>query len=217
MVVAIPAHKIAYMPVPKAACSSVKAALAVVDPDVEVDFSAIAKDDDAAHSIYQTMRFRPHRWKMYEGWWRFTVVRDPLSRLLSVYSDRVDGRRELFNSPKIRKQSKLPPDPDADFFFQNIEEYKQLASVVKHHALPVRLFIGPKPLKYDRIFTVAQIPELEGELSRICKTDVVVPRFNASKKKLDFNTLNPRTQSFLADFLQEEYDHLNAFFENPFK
>jgi hypothetical protein len=217
MVVAVRAHRIAYMPVPKAACSSVKAALATIDPDVEIDLEAAAIDNDVAHGIYPTMRFRPHRWKEFEGWWRFTVVRDPLKRLLSVYSDRVQGRQELFNSPKIKRQSEFPPDPDPDFFFQNIEDYKRLASVVKHHALPVRLFIGSKPMKYDRIFTVAQIPELEGELGMICKAPVNVPRINASKEKLDFSTLTGKTQAFLAEFLQEEYDHLKGYFENPFK
>jgi len=216
MVVAIKVHRIAYMPVPKAACSSVKAALATIDPDVEIDLKALAKNNNVAHRIYPTTRFRPHRWQEYEGWWRFTVVRDPLTRLLSVYSDRVQGRQELFNSPKIRRQSEFPPDPDPDFFFQNIQSYIELASVIKHHAMPARLFIGRKPLKYDRVFTVGQIPELEGELRRISGLPVSVPRSNVSKVKLEFSSLSPETQSFLAKFLQDEYSHLSDYFKNPF-
>lgn len=217
MVIAVPAHKIAYMAVPKAACSSVKAALAMIDPDTKLTLDMMSGNNKAIHVTYQTRRFRPHRWERYEGWWRFTVLRDPLKRLLSVYSDRVVARRELHSSRKMRWQKHLPLDPDPDFFFQNLREYMVRASVVKHHALPVRLFVGPKPLRYDRVFTVAQMGDLEAALRERSGTAVKIPRFNSSHKKFGLDDLSPKTHAALAEILRPEYDHLSDYFDDPFR
>lgn len=217
MVVAVSSFKIAYMAVPKAACSSVKAALAMVDPHVDLTLDSMAADNTLVHKAYPTMRFRPHRWEEYEDWWRFTVVRDPLKRLLSVYTDRVVARRELFNSPKLRRQSALPMDPDPDFFFQNLSRYVDLASVVKHHAIPVRLFIGPKPLRYHHVFTVNQLGDLAAELSERTGQRAEIPKFNSSGQKIDIADLQPETRTALATMLEPEYDHLSDYFDNPFK
>lgn len=216
MVVAVPFHKIAYMAVPKAACSSVKATLATIDPDIDITFDMLSADVELAHAVYPTMRFRPHRWEEYEGWWRFTVLRDPLKRLLSVYTDRVVARKELHNSPKLRKQTVLSVDPDPDFFFQNLADYSRKSSVIKHHALPVKLFIGPKPLLYDRIFTINQLGDLETVLSERVGQTVKIPRFNSSGRKINIDDLQPQTREIIAETLAPDYDHLSDYFENPF-
>ncbi|MBW4707710.1 sulfotransferase family protein [Roseobacter sp. YSTF-M11] len=216
MVIAVSAHKIAYMAVPKAACTSVKAALASIDPGAPVTLEQVAQDHDLIHKAYHTRRFRPHRWRKYSDWWRFTVVRDPLKRLLAVYSDRVDGRKDLLKSPRIRRQSDVTDDPDPDFFFQNIETYMQLSSVIKHHALPTRLFVGVQPLDFDAVYTVARIPDLQKDLSARVGHPVTVPRFNSSKRPLRLDDLTPRTQAVIGTFLQPEYEHLAAYYDNPF-
>lgn len=216
MVVAIKKYRIAYTAVPKAACSSVKAALGSIDPEKSIPISDFISGQVNPHAVYQTMRFRPHRWQRYEGWWRFTVIRDPLKRLLSVYSDRVLDRRELLNSPKIRRQTELTPEPDPDFFFQNLKSYMQLSSVVKHHALPTRLFIGPKPYDYDRVYRTDEIDTLSRDLSErtgmVCK----VPRLNSSSTAIKFTDLSNRTQIILSKYLEEEYQDLSEYFDNPF-
>lgn len=216
MVVAVKEHRIAYMPVPKAACSSVKATLALLDPDVDVSLDEMSKDNKAIHKIYPTMRFRPHRWEGYENWWKFTVIRDPLKRLLAVYTDRVVAKQELHNSPKLKAQTEFSIEPDPDFFFQNLKSYMRLSSTVKHHALPTRLFVGPKPLRYDHVFTTSQLDLLAEALSEQTGQTVTIPRFNSSKEQLELSGLQPKTQATLKDILLEEYDHLSDFFENPF-
>lgn len=215
MVVAIPAHKIAYMALPKSACSSVKTALLSIDPERPISAEALRENGDAIHGAYLTRRFRPHRWAAYEGYWRFTVVRDPLRRLLSVYTDRVVGRRDLKDSRRLRQAKHLPVDPDPDFFFQNIRAYMSLSSVVKHHALPARLFIGPRPLRYDAVYRVDELPALSAKLSEIAGKPVAIPRLNKSKVKLRFDDLAPKTQAVLREFLAEDYEDLRGYFENP--
>ena len=216
MVVCVAPLKIAYMAVPKAACTSIKAALASIDPDVEVDAEKAAEDRMYFHTLYPTQRFRPHRWREFEDCWRFTVVRDPLKRLFSVYTDLVTGRNLLHSSRKLRNQSVLPLVPDPDFFFQHLDRYIAQASAVKHHTLPFRLFIGPPPFLYDRIFRIEDLPELAAKLSEIAGRDVVIPRANRSKTSLSIKDLSPQTVPFIREFLADDYAKLSEFYDNPF-
>ncbi|MEY8831298.1 sulfotransferase family 2 domain-containing protein [Sedimentitalea sp. XS_ASV28] len=216
MVVHIDAYKIAYMPLPKAACTSVKAGLALVDPAIDTSLETIAQNPDIVHGYYRTRRFRPHRWQAYEGWWRFAVVRDPLKRLLSAYTDRVVKRRDLYKSPKLRRQdATLPRDPDPDFFFRHLPEYRQAASVIKHHVLPAHLFIGLKPHRYDRVYKIEEMGELARDLAERIGQDVNLPRFNESSDKLDYADLQPDTQSCIREFLNEDYEQLDAYYPRP--
>lgn len=211
--------RIVYMPVPKAACTSVKAALSSIDDGSPISAEDIQKNSTVVHRYYQTSRFRPHRWEPYcDGtWWRFSVVRDPLKRLLSVYSNRVVGLRELHNSPRLRAQKTLPLDPDPDFFFQNLKKYMDLSSSIKHHALSARLYIGPKPIKFDKIYRTDEIDVLAKDLSAKAGRTVVVPRFNESKSTIALNDLDEKTVRHLEERLQEQYDHLSDYFTNPFE
>lgn len=220
MVAALEEYRIVYMAIPKAACTSVKATLAAWDQSKDYQLDDFMGNFETRkvnpHAVYPTTRFRPHRWQAFEGWWRFSVVRDPLKRLLAVYSDRVFGRKELFNSPKIRRQSEFPPDPDPDFFFQNLQSYRKLSSVVKHHALPSRLFIGAPPFKFDKIFPVEHVEELAAELTNRTGQNVTIPRLNKSSKSLSLNDLSKTTQNILAKELELEYSDLSNFYQNPF-
>jgi len=216
MVIAVKAHRIAYMALPKAGCSTVKAALAQVDPDTTVP-EGEAADVMTWHRLYPTMRFRPHRWKAYDDWWRFCVVRDPLKRLLSVYTNRVVGMRELHNCRKIlRGRVDLPMDPDPDFFFQNLRAYVDAASVIKHHVLPAWLFLGPDLGRYDRIYRTSELALFGEELAERTGCRVTIARENRSETRLGPDDLSPETRSVLRDHLEEEYGYLAEFYENPF-
>lgn len=216
MTAALPALKIVYRALPKAACSSVKAGLALIDPDQNLTLEQIQQDQDLVHGVYQTSRFRADHWENYTGWWRFTVVRDPLKRLFSAYTDRVIKRRNLHDSRQIRSgKFDLPTDPDADFFFQNLPDYMRASSVIKHHVLPTHMFIGPKPLDYDRVYPVEDIAGLEAELSERVGQPFQVPRFNTSSARLSYFDLQPATQAAIREYLAPDYDLLDNYYQPP--
>ncbi|MFW2590125.1 sulfotransferase family 2 domain-containing protein [Sagittula sp. SSi028] len=219
MCVELPQLRIVYMPIPKAACSSVKAALASIDENSPITLEDIQNNDLVVHEHYKTSRHRPHRWEPYcDGtWWRFSVVRDPLKRLLSVYTNRVVALRELHNSRRIRAQSALTPDPDPDFFFQNLKEYMALSSSIKHHALPAWLFIGPQPINFDRIYRTDELGLLADDLSEKAGKQVTIPKLNKSEKSLEIGDLNAKTVDFLREHLAPQYEHLSDYYRNPFE
>ena len=126
-------------------------------------------------------------------------------------------QQELYHSPKIRRQSEFPPDPDPDFFFQNLQFYRQLSSVIKHHAFASRLFIGPPPHDFERVYRVEEIDELANDLSKISGKSVKIPRLNRSVNGISLDELSEKTKNKLAELLQQEYSDLSNFYTNPFE
>ena len=217
MVIAVKAYKLAYLAVPKAACSSVKAALAEVDPDVSAPtVEQLPHDVMAPHRLYPTRRHRPHRWRAFRDWFRFTVVRDPLNRMLSVYTDLIAGRRILHDSTNFQQgHPPLPQDPDPDTFFLNLDGYMHWASAVKHHALPMRLFTGPDLDDFDRVYRTDELGALANDLTRVTGQTVTIPRLNASQARLAFSDLAPETRAALRDRLAPEYELYRDYFPSP--
>ena len=215
MVIAVANAGLAYAPVPKAGCSSVKAMLAQVDPDVTLP-NPDKVSNRLFHAMYPTRRYNRWRFRNTRDLFRFTVVRDPLKRLMSVYTNKVVHKKELFNSRKIRTGvADLPPDPDPDFFFQNLAAYIDAASVIKHHALPTRLFTGQDLGGYDVVFRTSEMDDVARTLSERTKQKVQAVRVNSSEVKLDFQDLKWRTVDALRPFVADEYAHLKDYFENP--
>ena len=101
MVISVKEHGLAYSAVPKAGCTSVKAMLAEIDPKISYP-EAKEVGGDVWHTLYPTRRWRGDVFSQYEGSFRFTVVRDPIKRLMSVYTNRVIDRKELHNSRKLQ-------------------------------------------------------------------------------------------------------------------
>ncbi|WP_415920500.1 sulfotransferase family 2 domain-containing protein [Tateyamaria sp. SN6-1] len=216
MVIHIDALNLAYMAVPKAACSSVKATLAALDPENPMQDPA-AFSMDTIHKQYRTRRFRIHRWQDYESCFRFTVVRDPLKRLLGVYTNRVVELRELHTSRNFRRgHTDLTPDPDPDYFFQNLGAYIKAASTIKHHALPTVLFTGEDFGVYSKVYRTSDLGDLATDLSEMAGRDVVIPHGNSSAAPLHLDDLKPKTQKAIADRLAPEYAHLSQYFQSPF-
>jgi hypothetical protein len=215
MVIAVTSHKLAYMALPKAACTSVKEALARLDPSV-----LIPREDriDAQtwHLIYPTRRFRAHRWNALSDHWRFCVVHDPARRLMSVYTNRVVHFRDLHNSRKLRfGTSALPTDPDPDTFFRNLAAYAHESSSIKHHAAGAWLFLGPELEGYDRIYRTEELADLAWDLSLLTRQKVQIPHRNRSEERLGLEDLAGETIDAIRPFLEREYDYMGRFFQNP--
>lgn len=145
------------------------------------------------------------------------MVRDPLKRLLAVYTNRVVALRELHNCRNIKcGRANLPADPDPDFFFQNLGGYTAVASSIKHHALPTVVFTGSDLNRYSRVYRTSEIPSLADDLICIADMDITVPHFNSSAGTLELSDLKPQTCRALAERLEHEYRHLEGYFSNPF-
>lgn len=216
MVIAIEELRLAYAAVPKAGCTSAKMMLAQIDPACEQERT---EDQPALwmHRRYQTQRFKPRLWRPFYGGYCFTVIRDPLARLLSVFTNRVLEKGDLRKSRRMKSgQTALPFDPDPDFFFQHLDAYRAASSSIRHHTIPTQSFTGANLNRFSRVYTTSELSDLARDLSEIADRDVVVPHANRSKTKLKLDDLRPETRQAIAAYLDEEYLFLSNRFNNPF-
>ncbi|MEX0338971.1 MAG: sulfotransferase family 2 domain-containing protein [Arenibacterium sp.] len=214
MVVAIPTHGVAYWPVPKAGCSSVKAMLSQIDPDYEE--KAKLFDENHLHKVYQTRQFKQFRFDEHEKAYRFTVLRDPIKRLMSVYTNRVVQKRDLENRRLTMEKNNLPVYPDPDTFFQNLKPYCKVSTRIHHHVKRSGYYCGYQLGKFNRVYRTDEMQALAEDLSRISGQNVKTTRKNASTRTLEFTDLRVKTRDMLRPFLEREYRHLAGYFDNPF-
>ncbi len=214
MPIALKTPCVAYQALPKAACSSVKQALAQIDPRVTRPRGGLALSE--VHDLYPTVRFQRRAWDRLAKAWRFCVVRDPAKRLMSCYTDIVQGRDALRHSPRLRRRGDLPLDPDADTFFTNLARYRARSSLVKHHALGAELFLGRDFARnYNRVFRTSELSLLAAELSERSGRWVVMPRANRSEGGLSVHDLSGAAVDAIRPYLDGEYALLAAYFPNP--
>lgn len=94
-------HKIAFFNVPKAASTSIKHAFHVVlhgKPFERGDFGA-----RHIHELYKVkIPVMREDIEALQGYWTFTVLRDPVKRVLSAYSNRVLHHRDMHKMPRAR-------------------------------------------------------------------------------------------------------------------
>ncbi|MCH2165095.1 MAG: sulfotransferase family protein [Marinovum sp.] len=216
MPITVKAHQIAYSPLPKAGCSTVKRMMATVDPTCDLP-PQDTWDEHLWHRLFPTIRYRADRFSKALGYWRICVVRDPLKRLLSVYTNRVVKFRDLHNSANMKRPeyAHLSKDPDPDFFFSHLQEYRDASSVIKHHILPAELFLGPDLEAYDRVYRTEEMPQLAHDLQKRTGVAVKCARENASAMQLDVHDLKSETVDMLRPRLAREYQYLEKFFGNP--
>jgi len=210
LVVVLENSNIAFAPVPKAGCSSIKMMFAELDPSLP-DVPPQRK----LHETYPTYRFKLSRLRAVKDAFRFTMVRDPIKRLMSVYTDRFLQKNDLKRSMMLKRQNELPVEPDPDYFFQNLTAYREHSFSIRHHTFLTVAFTGRRFQRYDRVYTTDEMPELAEMLSQRSGKQVTAKRANPSKTRLDFNDLHPKTRDVLRPRLEAEYRHLEKYFENP--
>lgn len=215
MVVAVDVYKIAYMPLPKAACTSVKTLLSWVEGGLEMHETG----RDTVQANFQTRRFRLDRWEAYgDDWFKFCVIRDPFERLMSCYLDLVVTRNELANSRRLPLlHNELPAQPDPDFFFQHLQDYRRISTSIKHHSFHAEVFLGDDLSVYDVVYPTTELTELSRALSKRCQRRLIFPRENATRQRLTPDDLAPETQACIARWLAPDYALLGAYYTSPFE
>lgn len=162
MALILPKQRIAYFPVPKAACTSIKTMFFEIENGVP--FKPMQRHGQMfhIHNFYGTQPFNRQNTGQLQDFWRFAVYRDPVARFLSCYSNRVLHFREL--SPGMLSQQAQAagalPDPDLDTFVERIELYREFSPSIRHHVAPQVSFLGRDPGYFQRIYVMSELPQL---------------------------------------------------------
>lgn len=207
MAIILPQQRIAYFPVPKSACTSIKSLFFQIENGVP--FKPMTRHGQMfhIHNFYGTVPFGRIAHDRLRDFWRFAVYRDPISRFLSCYSNRVLHFRELsagMLSAEAQKAGALP-DPDLETFIERIEIYRLYSPSIQHHCAPQVQFLGRDPDYFHRIFTLQTLDEMVAELSQRTGRSLQLPHEQRGGPKLTPDNLSPKAQAALRELYRADY------------
>lgn len=184
-----------YVAVPKAGMTSIKIALAEFMGHPEPNWDReVPGDGDLIHEWWtphlafdaEGLRHAlEHRWG---GWHRFTVVRDPVERFLSIYNGRFHAK-----------------EPDINVFVEDVLPRWLEAKQV--HEMP-QADIVVDPDLYDHIGRTDAMARTGAWLSEITGRVIEVPSANASIHHRTWADLTPENQARVKRFYRRDYELL---------
>ena len=152
MIFKLNGKKVAYYPIPKCGCTSVKAMI------FYTNYGRLPNDKENVHINYPTI----------EGFirqdladYRFCLVRDPVERFISGYSNRVLHHGDI-------------PFVEFDDFVNNFPKFYEVPAI-RHHFRPQVDFIGRVPRYYTNIFMVHEMKKVSDFLSQIAGRPIPTP------------------------------------------
>ena len=200
-------HKLSYVSIPKVACTSIKRMFFEIENGRRFEPFKINGQDMHIHKLYPRMSFSdlPHA-RMANNT-RLTLVRDPIKRLLSCYSNRVVHYKELSlkkAGPALKKAG-LKPNPDLSLFLERFEDYRAASYSIKHHSRPMVALIGRDPAYYDEVYSLAQIDAFAERVGKIVGRPVQLPHGQTGGPKISPDVLTTAQVDFIRNYYAEDY------------
>ena len=214
-------YKIAYVPVPKNACTSVKSFLYKLQNKREF------QKFEAGHKIFHIHRLMHST--LHERWssenifreldksntFIFAVARDPLSRLLSCYKNRVLFHNDISKDKLACKKCKergLPEKPGINLFVENLNFYQESCKSIKHHSQPQVDFLGNDPNFYSKIYPIHNLDSTLWEDSSKIAEETILPakkRMQTGGSKKDIDQLSSENSAKIQHIYDADYKFLD--------
>ena len=206
-----------YVVLPKAACTSVKTMFWELEtgggparPGLMDRIRArlgAKKPAPAIHHVdgYVTREFGSAS-EVPGGYERICVVRDPLSRLRSGWSDKVG--REVFASrgeTGTVVAAGLELDPTFGAFVDNLDRYREISRPARVHSRAYAWHLGADLGWYDQIFPIEEMSRLESYLSGRTGAEIRIPRRNEGAGSRRPLAIEARHGEILRARLAEDY------------
>jgi len=196
--------KLAYFCIPKCGKTSVKSLMA-----------EIGRPNDAFNN-YGAKQFNwRDRSRAKDTDFRFTVMREPLSRLISAYSDRVADRDDIRRSglsTTMCKMLKLNPSPCPEEFVLNLRKYALINDRIYRHVIPQVNYVGKQADYYHKVYRIQDIPVLAQDLSEMLDLNLQTRKSNSSKKKASLDDLSSEAIEFAKEYYRDDYDVYGEYF-----
>ena len=205
---------VGYQPIPKVACTSIKEAL----------FRLVMKEPFSqavgGGAMHIHSYFDQREQDVTQADWRFLVIRDPIQRFLSGYSNRVLHHRELSRDYIARLASGLglsmddfPFDPSLDEFVENFDFYCRVPTI-RHHFQPISEFVAPLSA-FNRVYAFEELSALAEDLSNRTRQDFSIPHSQRGGPKLRKEQIGPSAMKRLVDIYSGDYEMLRDYYLPP--
>ncbi|MEM7241098.1 MAG: sulfotransferase family 2 domain-containing protein [Pseudomonadota bacterium] len=211
-------ERISVVTIPKCLSTSLCHFFFALENGVEAD-ELVVKGKPAkinVHKHYFTHGFEKCKELSGRGFWRATFVRDPMSRIISTYRNRILHAEILKKQGVTDKKllNSLPSRPDLETFVMNLESYQKAHKKVLHHTHPLSYFLGKKPSYFNRIYTMKQVAEFRDEMKNRMKRPVPeVRRLYTEGPEFSVSDLNQKCRNHIETMFEEDYRIFGKYFE----
>jgi hypothetical protein len=156
--------------------------------------------------------------KFYNAYDTMAVVRDPISRFLSAYGNRIVHARALEtrgNVVETLKAKGLSTIPDLPSFIDNLEAYVQISSYTKNHISPQSSVIGGIFKHIKHIYPLSKVSEIPSFVLETRGVEIALPHEQSTGPKFKQSDLSAQHLAKLIDFYSEDYAMLKDYFQPP--
>lgn len=227
MIVTVDIQGVAFVGIPKCLTTSILHALYRIE--FGEPYKAGMHDGQFIHGFYRDratekgLDWEKPDFEALSGYWKFTVVRDPINRMISAYKHRVFQKGEVaaaMERPKwqVRKQGQtegVVPYPDADTFFSNFQQYRMLVPSIWHHTAPMSHFVGDDLRRFDCVSRIEDIGHLETALSARLGQGITLPHLQKSLSSLTFDLLDDDARKTLLRHTRPDFDLVKDCYRPP--
>lgn len=211
-------YKIAFVAVPKTACSSIKHLFFQLENERSFEIFWANGKAYNVHTIYPSRYFqRGYKPEQFRDHFRFLIVRDPVKRFLSSYSNRVLHYKNLarWNLPREALDAGVAPDPDLSSFIEHLETYRQYSGDIRHHTDPVMDFTGPDLSWFDAVYPIERLGDCQEKLSELVGRPVKIPHEQTGGAKISVKDLASAQLDKIVAFYRQDYDLLSDYYQPP--
>lgn len=217
--------KIAYFPIPKCACTSLKSLLYKLEFQrnfkkhiklqrkfVFLFYPKIIKN---IHEFwgYQKEEIQPG---FLDEYFKFVVIRDPIKRFLSAYKNRILHYKDLTNSDflKVEKfhEFGLSEYPELNYFVRDLNKYMKVSLLIKHHFSPQSNSLVNDLSFYDLVCPIENMDNLENKLSQIVGNNINIPQIQTKGPKINIKDLTQESLSKIIEFYAKDYNNLQDYY-----
>lgn len=213
----LPKSRIAYLPVPKVACTSIKQMLFEAENGTRYTPRQRANGRMIyIHEVYPAVPYAELDLAELADLHRIAVVRDPVKRVLSAYGNRVVSHRELSAAkagPRLAAAN-LPTDPDLATFLEHFEAYCAAIPTIYHHTRPQVDFLGQDPAWLSQLYRFSELGVLADDVRRMTGTQVALPWLQTGGPKISPADLTPQQDRKLRDLYAADYTVFGPWFDD---
>ena len=212
-------HKLAFFDLPKVASTTVKTWM--YELETGENFVKDWKAGRSIHILHPTLPdVTDAMVDRYRDYWRFTVVRDPASRILSAYSNRIFQHNALKEPPVPGLRAAvmgLTMEPDAEEFLRRLSRYRRHSADLRHHTELMSAFLGNDLSKFA-VYRIDQMDRLQADLGERVGAPVVFENLQPDKAKdrrVSARDLSPQAFAALMEYCEPDYRMLEGYYERP--
>jgi Sulfotransferase family len=207
MSILVPPLRLAYFPVPKNACSTLKILFYRINTG-EI-WSSARNGGQPIHRTkgYRTLKFSAARARVPEGYQTLAVVRDPIDRFLSAYFNKVVDERGATQAA-MAPGAVLPESFDE--FLDRIEELRHANYQIRQHTRPQTDFLGPDPGYFSFVFRLEANAGLRNWLRDRIGAPPKLRHVNRSQRSFGRERLTPAQLARLRDLYRADFAFIAA-------